>query len=60
MQRERERERERHGRGRTVETEKGRRKERRSAREEDGQKEAVDLQKRYWPRQNVAERRACT
>ena len=47
-------------RGRTGETEKGRRKERRSAREEDGQKEAVDLQKHYWRRQNVAERRACT
>ena len=45
---------------RTGETEKGRRKERISAREEDGQKEAVDLQKHYWRRQNVAERRACT
>ena len=39
---------------------KGRPKERRSTREEDGQKEAVDLQKHYWRRQNVAERRACT
>ena len=47
-------------RGRTGETEEGRRKERRSAREEDGQKEAVDLQKHYRRRQNVAERRACT
>ena len=47
-------------RGRTGETEKGRREERRKARETDGQKEAVDLQKYYWPRVNVAERRACT
>ena len=47
-------------RGRTGETEKGRRKERRSARGKDGHKEAADLQKHYWARQNVAERRACT
>ena len=47
-------------RGRTGETETERRKERRSARGEDGQKEAVYLQKFYWRRQNVAERRVCT
>ena len=47
-------------RGRTGETEKGRRQERRRARPKDGQKEAVEIHKHYWPRVYVAERREGT